>query len=437
MSYYTIPEIFEQLEATSSKLEKLEILKREVNNDLFKMVAHAALNPFIVYHIKKIPEYKKHQYGGSLQAALKQLHYLSERKITGNKAIEFLHARLDSLSAADANILERVIKKKLDCGVSAKTINKVWSNLIPTYPCLLCSIADEKSLAKIIYPAYCQEKEDGMRVNLIAGANGDVNVRSRNGKLLEIFGKLDADVLKLSKGQQLVFDGELRCVEEDGTYMTRKKSNGILNKAVKGTITEEDASKIHAILWDVIPLDDFKNKECSLLYKERYDWLVRRVIESDISYKINLVRSVEVDSFYEAKKMFTNITSQGGEGVIIKNFNSLWEDKRSAGQVKLKNEFTADLVIKDIIEGSGKFQGTLGSFICESSDGLLEVSVGSGLSDEQRDEYYTKSMIGKVVELKYNEIIDSKTSDTKSLFLPIFVQVRDDKDEANSLDELK
>ena len=45
-------------------------------------------------------------------------------------------------------------------------------------------------------------------------------------------------------------------------------------------------------------------------------------------------------------------------------------------------------------------------------------------------------LIDKIVEVKYNEVISKKTSDVKSLFLPVFVDVRFDKDIANTLKEL-
>ena len=73
-----------------------------------------------------------------------------------------------------------------------------------------------------------------------------------------------------------------------------------------------------------------------------------------------------------------------------------------------------------------------------SEDGLVEVNVGSGFSDAQRKEYFNPKMIGNVIEIKYNEIIDNKFDKSiKSLFLPIFVGTRVDKSKANTLKELK
>jgi len=79
--------------------------------------------------------------------------------------------------------------------------------------------------------------------------------------------------------------------------------------------------------------------------------------------------------------------------------------------------------------------GRLGALVCESSDGVIRVNVGSGYSDEQRDEY-TKKVIGKIVTVKYNARIKDK-SGVESLFLPVFIELREDKDKAESSKSIK
>ena len=50
--------------------------------------------------------------------------------------------------------------------------------------------------------------------------------------------------------------------------------------------------------------------------------------------------------------------------------------------MKIKGQITKDVRIKDAVEGTGKFEGTLGSLLCDF-DGV-EVSVGGGFSDDLR-----------------------------------------------------
>ena len=55
----SILEILNQLEAEASTNNKLKILESHKDEPLFSQVVSLALNPFIKFGIKKIPEYKE------------------------------------------------------------------------------------------------------------------------------------------------------------------------------------------------------------------------------------------------------------------------------------------------------------------------------------------------------------------------------------------
>ena len=78
----------------------------------------------------------------------------------------------------------------------------------------------------------------------------------------------------------------------------------------------------------------------------------------------------------------------------------------------------------------------LGAIVCESSDGIVKVNVGSGFNDAHRKSLKKKDLVGKVVAIKYNARIKNKLGD-ESLFLPIFIEVREDKDVADSSKDIK
>ena len=91
-----------------------------------------------------------------------------------------------------------------------------------------------------------------------------------------------------------------------------------------------------------------------------------------------------------------------------------------------------DLKVVGIIEGTGKYEGMMGSVSVESSDGKLKVDVGSGWNDEQRKNGIE---VGSIITVEANDIITNRSNDTFSLFLPIFVEERLDKTEADSYDD--
>jgi hypothetical protein len=74
----------------------------------------------------------------------------------------------------------------------------------------------------------------------------------------------------------------------------------------------------------------------------------------------------------------------------------------------------------------------MGSVLAETSDGLLEVSIGSGFNDDDR-ELTPEDVLGKIVTVKYNEIIRDKNRDKASLFLPIYQEFRLDKNTADEM----
>lgn len=415
-----IYKILNELAATSSRNEKEAILKREENNELLKQVFFLAYDPFTQFYIRKIPKYEKNEtaHAASLAGLLPGLETLSSRRATGNAGIYHLETMLSALKADDALVLERIIGKDLKVGCSGSTANKVWPNLIHEYPCMLASAYDEKLVAKIKWPAMAQLKMDGMRFNAIV-KDGKCEFRSRNGKEIQLLGNLEQEFIRLADNEDIVFDGEL-VVFEDGKILDRQTGNGILNKAVKGTITEEDARKVHATLWDCIPYEHFTAGKGTVQYAVRFAMLESVSMPS----KIHLVESKFVATLEEAREIFEKYLSEGQEGIILKDASGIWEDKRARHLIKFKGELECDLKIVGIQEGTGKYAGKVGAYICESEDGIVKCDVGSGFKDHQRE--IDNSVIGKIVAVKYNARIKNKQGE-ESLFLPIFLEIREDK----------
>lgn len=443
--------IINQLESTSSRNEKISILEKNKTNTLFKQVVRLALDPFTNFYIKKIPNYRSGIPESSLDVALSEISKLSNRQVTGNAAIDHLRNLLCSLDEQDAKVLERVIQKDLKCGVATGVVNAAWGDdFIPEYPCMLASQYDEKIVNKVNFPAYVQLKLDGMRFNAIVtsvktkkmsgiSVESTVEYRSRNGKEI-IFNnsELDRQFVCLANTLNLgavVFDGELLVSTNSSSPMDRQTGNGILNKAIKGTISDEESFMIRATVWDYIPLESFTKGVFNTQYGVRFKTL-HSIFNSTDTNMISLVETKEVSSIDEAWKIFEDYLKLGQEGIILKTIQGKWENKRSKGQIKFKAELDCDLVVKDYQLGTGKYEGMLGALICESSDGLLSVGIGSGFTDEQRKELTPQNTIGKIVAVRYNSKIKNK-SGNHSLFLPRVIEIREDKDTADTFKKIK
>ena len=431
-----VNKFLDSLAANASRNFKIEQLEANKNDETLREVIRLALDPFTQFYQRKIPTYTKDKHTTTLHNALGALYDLSSRSVTGHAAIEYLRMLLSSLSEDDAKVIERIIQKDLKCGVQVSTANAVWTGLVSEYPVMLCSPFEQKLVDKINFPAYAQMKMDGMRFNAIV-RDGKCEFRSRNGKEILLLGNLEQEFISLAGSIDCVFDGELLVMlEGDYQFADRQTGNGILNKANKGTISAKEASMVHASVWDLIPYAYFADGKCPTPYSKRFSTLEAIISkQKSKNKKIWTVTSTIVETLEQAQEIFQDYLSKGYEGIILKDGSGVWEDKRAKHQIKFKGELECDLKIVAIEEGTGKYAGMLGSLICESADGLVKVSVGSGLTDAQRKSY-GQEIVDKIVAIKYNSRIKNKLGE-ESLFLPIFVEIRDDKDEADSSKDVK
>jgi hypothetical protein len=423
--------IIKRLEATTSRLEKEDILGEHADDPLLKTAFRLALDPLVNFYIKKVPEPDASKgvvqppERKSLECAFHELETkLCSRMLRGHDARDHVAWLLGVLSKDDQEVLKRVIGRNLKCGVSDATVEKIWPDLKLSYPCMLVSPLNEKT--KIKFPCLAQTKMDGMRFNAIC-ENGQVSYRTRAGKELDLFGALDGEVVGLAARRDCVLDGELLMFHPGGDFYDRKTGNGLLTKFQKGTGTPELAKLVHAVVWDVIPLADFRKGRCDMGYEDRL-----KLLGAKGTMHITVARSDAVTSMEEAQELYQQKLAEGEEGLVLKDPRGPWEDKRVKHQVKMKAELEADLRVTGVVPGTGKYKGKIGSLMVESVDGVVKSAVGTGLDDEERS-WDPKEFLGKIVSVKYNALIEDKKTGQKSLFLPVFVEIRDDKKEADVL----
>jgi hypothetical protein len=413
-----IYQIIKQLESTSSRLEKESILKKNRDNVILKQVFSATLNPFINYYIKKIPDYVAFEYPTfSLENAIDSLKVLSSRERTGNSGIAHLKMILENVTTFDVEIIKRIIDRDMKCGVDTKTVNKIWPGLIPTFDVCL----SHKDISGIKFPAYAQTKMDGARCH-VYWDGVQALAFSRNGKQFELHGALNDAASKIMITGQ-TWDGELLFRDpKTQKVLDRKTSNGLANKANKGTLSIEESKNVIFVAWDVV---DFTSK---IPYEDR----ISKVQSFGNIFK---VPTVKVKTEEEAWEFYQEQIIDGQEGAILKNTDMIWEPKRVKSMGKMKQIEDADLIVVGWEEGTGKNIGKLGALVCETAEGKVKVNVGTGFSDEER--LITDDYVGKVIAVQYNQLITDKKTGEYSLFLPRFIEVRNDKSVANKFGDLK
>ena len=333
------------------------------------------------------------------------------------------------------DILMKILTKRMNIGIGAKLINKaVGRELIPD-PSVMLASDDQKEVAgwkKI----YCEEKYDGVRV--IAVGNRETGFQFYTRAFNELdkvkLSRIESELIKMLHGANVTsdvfFDGEL-------TDLNRKSVSGKVTQILKGTAPNDIDKEFIFNVFDIEKSDVLKTgKGNTTFIKRRQELQLLTSFLSDES-PVKLARQWVVESMEETQEIYKLIVSMGGEGVILKPEDHVYECKRSRNWVKLKQIQDCDLEITGWFPGEGKREGFIGGFICKDSSGTLEVRIGSGFTDKDLQELSQNpdSLIGKIAAIQYNEPITDKFGG-RSLFLPRFIEIRNDKDQADDMTKM-
>jgi DNA ligase-1 len=437
--------IIERLAATSAKSAKEALLREHGDDEEFRKVLMAALNPLITYGIADVPLPAELGTAEFSATTWRLLEDLSSRSLSGDMARAVLRTHLSSLSPESADLLARIVMRDLRAGIGDSTVNKATSVEIPEFPYMRCSLPKHVKLSQFDWEAgvLSQEKADGMFVNVNHYKGLRVQILSRQGSEFPL-AAFDALVDRVQNylctdtqthGELLVFKA--------GAVLPREQSNGVLNSVLQGGSFASDEEP-RLVVWDQIPLSAVRPKgRYDRPYDERLNDLGVLQI-GDAAHQnpplLTQIATYTVHSLDEAYKHYAEMLAKGKEGTIIKDPRAIWRDGTSKQQVKLKLEVDVDLRIKRRLPGTGKNAATFGSIVCETACGQLEVAV-TGMSDAKRKEINDRwaEIEDKVATVRANSImVPAQPGELHSLFLPRFVEVpRLDKRHADTLEDVR
>lgn len=425
----SIINIIQQLKDTSSRNEKEAILLANKDNEILKKIFFLAYDPSIKFFIKKIPDGWQHNdfMGSDWGSIFSVLEDIYSRKVTGNKALDHLTTMLNSIDYRLTNIVCGIVKKDLECGVQKSTINKVWKGLVNDPPYMQYTLVNEKDLAKFKLPCYSEIKYDGLFADTFV-SESCVEQSSRSGETLNI-----PLTEKTKQGLQSEFagsvlHGEGLVLNDDGSFMNRQEGNGILNSS------EAFSHTSMMVFWDCVILEEYKAKVSTRPYSERRKFLEEKILKLKDRGCMVEVSDVRIcDTVEDIISHFVEARNKGEEGTVIKEFTLPWADKKFKQGIKLKSIFEAEARCTGVIPHK-KNPNLIGALTYESEDGLIVGKVGSGLTDKLRKES-PDYFVNKIFTLKGNDITKAEGKETESVFLPRFVEIRNDKTKANTIEE--
>ena len=421
-------EIIKELESNNSRLFKEDIIEKNLNYKEFQEGLAMCLDPLVTFGVKQVPESEKNGNGLNWEDFKNSANLLIERESTGHAARDLI-INLMNLSKEDQwnNWYRRILIKDLRCGVSEKTVNNVAKKMnlkfrVPVFSCMLAHDG-AKHPKKIKGDCLVEYKYDGVRVVAIVKKN-KATLYSRNGKIFNNFAHIE-NALSKPEYNNIVFDGEV--MSDDFQALMKQ----VYRKSGANT---EDA---YLALFDMLPLKEFNEGRSKLNSLERKQELnkLSKTFGSEIKlvdYEIiNFDNDQGQEKFSEMNK---EALEKGFEGLMIKPNNNYYECKRSHAWLKIKPFIEVTLKVIDIQEGTGKHEGKLGAFSVEGEDDgkFFSLSVGSGLTDEQRDMYWADKdrLIGRLIEVRADAITKSIEGEHFSLRFPRFKSFRGfEKDE--------
>lgn len=404
--------IIEQLKSTSSNKSKEKIIKENSDNELFKRILFYTYNTDFKYGMQKKSITIKN--GDSKWNSLfDMLNELSNSNINDNLRINIGKFLGNINNKDERELVINILLKDLRCNINIKSINKAIPNLIPSFDIMLGSKGELDKLPKGM--KFVTEKYDGVRC-FTQIRDGKIIMKSRQNKVFEGLVEIVSAIADLGL-DNVCLDGELLAI--DSPYETVYKDT---MKIV--STKDEEKHGVKYMLFDIIPLSEFDNKEGKMKYSDRRAWLNTIKESRFINVAPILYKGTDID---EVLKVLDECRGNGAEGCMI-NTDKPYEFKRSKVLQKLKVMSTCDLRVIGFEEGDGKLKGTLGKIICNYKG--FDLGVGSGFSEAMRDEIWNNQdkYLGKISEIQYFEQTNNDEGGL-SLRFPVFKQWRFDKEE--------
>jgi DNA ligase-1 len=393
-----VKQFIEEMRATSSSNEKVEILKEQ--SDFIKQVLEYTYNPYKQYHVtSKTCKKNIHLHSHCNHTLFELLDILTNREATGHDAIKMIN-RFASKNV-DWDVIYDIIDKDLKIRCGAKVINKAFPGLIPEFNVALAQEYKGKCDWNDIW--YASRKLDGVRCLAVVDMEGKCTLYSRMGKELTTLNKVK-ETIESTNIINTVFDGEICLMDEEGNEdfqgvmkQLRRKDHQIENPVF--------------VVFDMISKTDFDNNKGDERLSERLaklrGWYNNSSVSMEIVRYLDQFTITDDDHFDTWGRMSKD---NNWEGFMLRK-DVGYEGKRSKNLIKVKKFHDAEYKVvgadfedhEVVRDGKSETIKMLSQVYIRHKDNT--VKVGSGFTQEQRIAFRNDPnlIMGKMITVQYFE----------------------------------
>ena len=398
-----LQEFINQMQATSSSLDKVKILKQQ--SEFIQKIIEYTYNPFKQYHVTGKTCIKNSDLCGSGIALdlFELLDKLNTREVTGHDAIKLVNRFASNYPRTDSSLIYNIIDKDLKIRTGAKVINKAFPGLIPEFNVALAQNYEPKLASfgeNVTEKWYASRKLDGVRCLAIVDVQGNCRLYSRMGKEFTTLNKVKS-AIEATGIINTVFDGEICILDKDGNEDFQSVMKEIRRK-------DHQIENPMFMMFDMLHISQFNSKKSTDTLGTRLHKL-RSFIES-LENK-NTLRYLD-QAVITDERHFDKWAQMAGdnnwEGFMLRK-DVGYEGKRSKNLLKVKTFHDAEYKVVDcdvasmsVVRDGKEAQEVMLAQVYIEHKGY-RVKVGSGFSQEQRIKYMTEDIVGKTITVQYFE----------------------------------
>lgn len=438
------------LEETSKRSEKAELLRSAADNPILKELFKRTYDWQTTYGLTlKMPELPKmasafstsYSMEDEWQTFLMLLDELSDRKLTGQDAVDTIHRFLHAVDPTRGIWYGRVINRDLRVGVNVATFGQVWPDLRSKFA---VSLADKfDSNVELNYPVAVETKLDGLRITLVF-TDGKGVAKTRSGKeyneVLEHIlsalgpvvgtGAIDGEIMAdwAKSGPQSTYGGKRYKSPWGKTSAMLKTgtSKGVFNPdRVTPEMWDELRRDLKFWVFDQMTLDVYDPAIAldKTPFHARRTKLTKTVGATGQFSPIRLMKQTIANNRTELDEAHADFLAQEHEGSMIKMLDAPYFPDRTSAMLKRKELEFIDGIILEVLSGSGRNAKWAGSYKVRLTSGA-ETSCNIRGDANRQDHWDRRSeLIGTHIEMTQQK--DAKAVSETARF-PVFIRLRDD-----------